>query len=289
MTTEIERMLANNSTKTPSASIQTLKEILQEVTLQILSQTDFFSHAAFYGGTALRIFYGLGRFSEDMDFSLQTKDPDFNMQTYLPAIEKGLGSYGFEMKAEYKTKQNLSNIQSAFLKGNTLILLMHLVSLVPPIPGIPDNSLIKIKLEVDISPPQGVHFEKKYRLLPQPYTATLYDKPSLFAGKLHALLCRNWKQREKGRDFYDYIWYLTEHIPVNLSHLEARMRQSGHWEAEEPLSLSTLKPLLMQRFASLDFEAIKKDVMPFIPDPKVLEIWSREFFGSITQDQLSAI
>ncbi|MHC1693171.1 MAG: nucleotidyl transferase AbiEii/AbiGii toxin family protein [Sphaerochaetaceae bacterium] len=132
-------------------------------------------------------------------------------------------------------------------------------------------------------------FEKKYRLLPQPYSATLYDKPSLFAGKLHALLCRNWKQREKGRDFYDYIWYLTEHIPVNLSHLEARMRQSGHWEAEEPLSLSTLKPLLMQRFASLDFEVIKKDVMPFIPDPKVLEIWSREFFNSITQDQLSAI
>jgi hypothetical protein len=289
MTTEIERMLANNSTQTPSASIQTLKEILQEVTLQILSQTDFFSHAAFYGGTALRIFYGLGRFSEDMDFSLQTKDPDFNMQTYLPAIEKGLGSYGFEMKAEYKTKQNLSNMQSAFLKGNTLILLMHLVSLVPPIPGIGDNSLIKIKLEVDISPPQGAHFEKKYRLLPQPYSATLYDKPSLFAGKLHALLCRNWKQREKGRDFYDYIWYLTEHIPVNLSHLEARMRQSGHWEAEEPLSLSTLKPLLMQRFASLDFEVIKKDVMPFIPDPKVLEIWSREFFNSITQDQLSAI
>lgn len=286
MNTEIKKMLEKCPTTSPSESKNALKEVIQELTLHILSQTDFFSHAAFYGGTALRIFYGLDRFSEDMDFSLQMKNPDFTLKTYLTFIEKGLNSFGFEMQAEYKEKHHDSDVQSAFLKGNTLLHVVKITALSPPIPGIPNNERIKIKVEIDTNPPPGATFEQKFKLLPQPYSVLLYDKPSLFAGKLHALLCRNWKQREKGRDFYDYVWYLKEKTHLNLVHLEARMRQSGYWEGEEILTLARVKEMLLKRFSLTDFSLVKEDVLPYISNPNVLDIWSNEFFSSITQDQL---
>lgn len=286
MNTEIQKMLEKYPTTSPAESKNALKEVIQELTLHILSQTDFFSHAAFYGGTALRIFYGLDRFSEDMDFSLQTKNPDFTLKTYLPIIEKGLNSYDFEMQAEYKEKHHDSAVQSAFLKGNTLLHIVKITALSPPIPGIPNNERIKIKVEIDTNPPPGATFEQKFKLLPQPYSVLLYDKPSLFAGKMHALLCRNWQQREKGRDFYDYVWYLKEDTPLNLIHLEARMRQSRHWEGEEALTLASVKEMLLKRFAMVDFSTVKEDVLPYITNPNVLDIWSDAFFSSITHDHL---
>jgi len=286
MNSEIQKMLEKYPAVSPHDSKNALKEVIQELTLHTLSQTDFFTHAAFYGGTALRIFYGLDRFSEDMDFSLQTKNPDFTLKTYLPAIEKGLNSYGFEMQAEYKEKHHDSAVQSAFLKGNTLLHIVKITALSPPIPGIPNNELIKIKVEIDTNPPPSATFEQKFKLLPQPYSVLLYDKPSLFAGKLHALLCRNWNQRVKGRDFYDYIWYLTENTPLNLVHLEARMRQSGHWEGSKVLTIDSVTEMLLKRFALLDFSTVKEDVLPYITNSAVLDIWSKEFFSSITQEYL---
>lgn len=286
MNTEIQKMLAKYPTASPAESKSALKEVIQELTLHILSQTDFFSHAAFYGGTALRIFYGLDRFSENMDFSLQKKDSGFTLKAYLPLIEKGLNSYGFEMYAEYKTKQQESAVQSAFLKGNTLLQIVKITARTPPIPGIPNNELIKIKVEIDTDPPPGAIFEHKFRLLPQPYSVLLYDKPSLFSGKIHALLCRNWKQREKGRDFYDYVWYLSENTPLNLVHLEERMRQSSHWEGKDTLTIAIVREMLLKRFALLDFTTVKQDILPYISNTKVLEIWSKEFFSSITRDHL---
>ncbi|MGE0074239.1 MAG: nucleotidyl transferase AbiEii/AbiGii toxin family protein, partial [Sphaerochaetaceae bacterium] len=237
-------------------------------------------------GTALRIFHGLDRFSEDMHFSLQSKDPNFMLEKYLPTIEKELESYGFSLEARFKPKQHLSAVQSAFLKGNTLVHMVGILSLSPPVAGIPSNELMKIKIEIDTNPPKGATFEQKYKLLPQPYAVLLYDKPSLFAGKLHAMLCRNWRHREKGRDFYDYIWYLSEGIPVNIGHLEARMRQSGHWTETGPLQIQTVQELLLRRFENLDFQRVKRDVMPFIAHPASLDIWSREFFSAVTLEQL---
>jgi len=286
MNTEILKMLEKYPTTSPAESKNALKEVLQEVTLHILSQTDFFTHAAFYGGTALRIFYGLDRFSEDMDFSLKVKNPDFTLKTYVPLIEKGLSSYGFEMQAEYKEKHNDSAVQSAFLKGNTLLHIVKITAQSPPIPGISNNELIKIKVEIDINPPPSATFEQKFKLLPQPYSVLLYDKPSLFAGKMHALLCRNWKRREKGRDFYDYVWYLTEGTSLNLVHLEARMRQSGHWEGREALTIDSVTEMLLKRFTLLDFSTVKEDVLPYIHNPEALDIWSKEFFSSITAEHL---
>jgi len=156
----------------------------------------------------------------------------------------------------------------------------------PPIPGIPNNELIKIKVEIDTDPPPGAIFEHKFRLLPQPYSVLLYDKPSLFSGNIHALLCRNWKQREKGRDFYDYVWYLSENTPLNLVHLEERMRQSSHWEGKDTLTIAIVREMLLKRFALLDFTTVKQDILPYISNTKVLEIWSKEFFSSITRDHL---
>jgi len=192
-----------------------------------------------------------------MDFSLQVKNPDFTLNTYLPLIEKGLNSFGFEMQAEYK--------------GTTLLHIVKIAALTPPIPEIPNNELIKIKVEIDTNPPPGAIFEQKFRLLLQPYSVLLYDKPSLFAGKVHALLCKNWKNREKGRDFYDYVWYLTENTPLNLIHLEARLRQSGHWGKESALTIANVKEMLMKRFTLLDFNTVKQDVLPYISNTKVLE------------------
>jgi len=261
-----------------------LKEIIQELSILALARTDFFAHAAFYGGTALRIFHGLDRFSEDMDFSLKFPNPDFNLQPYLDKIEILLKSYEFEMSTEIKKKAFESTIKSAFLKGNTLIHLVKIRSIEPPISGVPNNEVLKIKLEVDTDPPAGARYEQKYRLQPEPYAALLYDLPTLFSGKLHALLCRNWRSRVKGRDFYDYLWYLSQNTSCETAHLEQRMRQSDHWNEEKHLTKEDIKRLLIERFSSTDFTQVKEDIIPFLQNPKKIDIWSKEFFIGVTND-----
>lgn len=284
MNKEISLMMEQYGRLSVTDSKYALKEIIQELSLLALARTDFFSRAAFYGGTALRIFHGLDRFSEDMDFSLKNPNPGFNLQPYLARIETVLNSYGFEMKTEIRKKAALSTIKSAFLKGNTLIHLVKITSLKPPVSGVPDNEMLKIKLEIDTDPPAGARYEQKYRLQPQPYAVLLYELPSLFAGKLHALLCRNWRSRVKGRDFYDYLWYLSQGTNFEIDHLEQRMRQSGHWNKETPLLREDVKQLLIERFSSTDFIQAKEDVIPFIQNPGKTDIWSEDFFIGITTD-----
>ena len=150
--------------------------------------------------------------------------------------------------------------------------------------SIAPSELIRIKFEIDTNPPPFAGFEHKYRLLPSPYEICLYDQPSLFAGKTHAVLCRAWKNRIKGRDLYDYVFYLSMNTPVNLKHLEARLRQSGFLETEPPLDIVQLKNLLCTRFATIDYDQAKQDVLPFIKDPKKLAVWSQGFFDQITEN-----
>ncbi|MFA7671257.1 MAG: nucleotidyl transferase AbiEii/AbiGii toxin family protein [Sphaerochaetaceae bacterium] len=234
----------------------------------------------------MRIFHRLNRFSEDMDFSLIKADPKFSMADYLNSLKEGLKSYGFEMNASYKKKQRESAVQSAFLKGNTSYHLVKIMSMKKPISGVPNNALISLKVEVDTDPPNGATYERLYRLLPSPFSALLFDRPSLFAGKVHALLCRNWLNREKGRDFYDYVWYLQKDIELNIVHLENRMRQTGHWQGEKNLTKERLVSLLEERFTKVNFNRVKDDVIPFISDPLPLSSYNREFFISITQQYL---
>jgi len=263
-----------------------LREIVQELALLGLSRTSFFSRAAFYGGTALRIFHGLERFSEDLDFSLLSPDVDFSLDGYLGAVHDELAAWGFEMSVERKEKAAGSAVQSAFIKGGTLIHLIKVASIKPPVSGVHPDERLRIKLEIDTDPPAGASYEIKHRLAPLPFPVRLYDLPSLFAGKLHALLCRGWKERVKGRDFFDYQWYLSNAIPVNAAHLEARLRQSRAYDLPEPLGLSEILALLEKRFASMDFDQAKKDGIPFIKDSRAVETWSPEYFLAVTKDRL---
>jgi hypothetical protein len=284
--TPIQKMFEQYQCRTNDERRDALKEIVQEISLAALDRTHFFNYAAFYGGTALRIFHDLERFSEDLDFSLIKPDASFDLSIYFQAIRDELNSYGFDMEVEKKQKTTTSAIQSAFIKSGTLIHLIKIASVKPPVTGVSKNELIKIKIEIDTDPPGGATYEVKYRLIPTPYSVRLYDRPSLFAGKLHALLHRNWKSRVKGRDFFDYLWYLSKDIPLNIIHFDARMRQSKHWNGNQPITLNDILQLLDERFSSLDFEQMKADVTPFIKDTRSLKLWNRDFFMSVTQDKL---
>ena len=260
-----------------------VKEIMQEVVLCGLSRAGFFQKAAFYGGTALRIFYGLDRFSEDLDFTLTVPNPDFDLSEYFPTLRKEVAAYGLNVEIVEKEKTAESAIRSAFLKGNTKEHLLLFYDTDPAAGRIPDNEKIRIKFEVDTNPPAGAGFEHKYRLLPAPYEVTLYDMPSLFAGKVHAVICRAWKNRVKGRDLYDYVFYLSRGVALNTEHLKNRLVQSDSWKAEKPFAIEDAKKLLLDRFDRIDFEQAKEDVRPFIRDAASIDIWCKDFFKQITE------
>lgn len=287
MNSIVEQMISQRESKTPTDKKNSIKEVVQELILCGLSRAGFFQKAAFYGGTALRIFHGLDRFSEDLDFSLITPDPDFRQDEYLPMVEKELESYGLRFTAESKVKSKDSAIQSAFVKGNTrehILLCYADERLAKTIIG---SDQIKIKLEVDTAPPPYAEITREFRLLPIPYEINLYDMSSLFAGKLHAVICRAWKNRVKGRDLYDYVFYLGRKTPVNLKHLKARLIDSGFEGAREDMTLDEIKEILYRRFEAIDYSQAKRDVLPFIRNPASLDMWGKTFFQSIT-DKLTA-
>lgn len=260
-----------------------IKEIVQEIVLCGLSRGGFFKEAAFYGGTALRIFYGLDRFSEDLDFSLITQNPDFDLTKYFQYIENETKSLGLNFNVTEKIKSVDSNIKSAFLKGNTKEHILSFYEDSEDSKFINKEETIRIKFEVDINPPTRATYETKFGLLPSPYQVRLYDLQSLFAGKIHACLCRNWKSRVKGRDFYDYIFFLSIGAKVNLENLKAKLVQSKFINEDYDLTIDNLKALLNERFENLDIEQAKQDVLPFIKDKTKLDLWSKEFFVEITK------
>ena len=260
-----------------------IKEIVQEVVLCGLSRGGFFKDAAFYGGTALRIFYGLDRFSEDLDFSLVSQNPEFDLTKYFSYIENETKSLGLNFIVKEKPKAFDSNVKSAFLKGNTKEHILTFYEESNDTNIINKDELISIKFEVDINPPMGATFETKFSLLPSPYQVRLYDMPSLFAGKIHACLCRNWKTRVKGRDFYDYVFFLAMGAKINLVNLKAKLVQSQYIAKDYDLTIENLKTLLNERFSNMDFAQAKEDVLPFVRDKSKLDLWSKEFFIEITK------
>lgn len=281
MNTVINTMLEKYNAEGLTDRKNAVKEIMQEIVLCGLSRGGFFRKAAFYGGTALRVFYGLDRFSEDLDFSLMEPDDSFELSDYFPILKKEIASYGLNVEISEKQKTKESAIRSAFLKGGTKehMLLFYADSSTS---GISSDEKIRIKFEVDTNPPAGASFEHKFRLLPSPYEVTLYDMPSLFAGKTHAVICRAWKNRIKGRDLYDYIFYLSRGTELNTGHLKARLVESGVWQAEDEFGIEDAKELLYSRFDSIDYAQAKEDVLPFIKDTASLDLWSADFFKQIT-------
>jgi predicted nucleotidyltransferase component of viral defense system len=280
----IKQMLENYDIKNNNDEINALKEIIQELVLSGLSRGGFFNEAAFYGGTALRIFYNLDRFSEDLDFALISPNKDFDLSKYFGYIENELKAYGLNMEIKIKQKSIDSSISSAFLKGDTQELILKFFP--NEINHEYDHILknIKIKFEVDINPPSGATYEEQYKLLPSPHQIKLYSKESLFAGKIHAILCRNWKSRTKGRDLYDYIFFLSTKTSVNLELIKNKLIESKYIAANSVFDINILKDLLIKKFNEIDYNEAKEDIIPFIKNVESLNIWSKDFFVSITKN-----
>lgn len=280
----IEQMLSKYDIKNTNDEINALKEIIQEIVLAGLSRGNFFNEAAFYGGTALRVFYNLDRFSEDLDFALISPNKEFNLKNYFNYIENELKAYGINLKIELKEKNKSSNITSAFLKGNTL---EHILRFFPNEEEHTYNSILKdlkIKFEIDINPPLGATYEDKYKLLPSPHIIKVYDKESLFAGKIHAILCRGWQNRVKGRDLYDYVFFLANNTKVNIELLKNKLIESNYIKEEDNFDIATVKQLLINKFNEIDYNNAKEDIIPFIKNLESVNLWSKEFFINITND-----
>ena len=283
----IGKMLEKYDLSTADKTYEALREILQEIVLLGLYRAGFFDHAVFYGGTALRILYGLDRFSEDLDFSLLQADKNFDLGVYEKSIIETLQTFGFEVNIQLKNQEGV--IKSAFLKGNTA---QHLLNIKAPddvIAKYGQGRLVKIKFEVDTEPPLDFKSEKKTQLLPAPFMIHSMKLSSLFAGKIHAILCRNWSSRPKGRDWYDLVWYIANDYSVDLTHLTTRLKQSCDWQTKEGVSFdgeiteTLIMELLKKRIEALDVSSAKRDILPFISDARALEIWSHEFFLGVIE------
>lgn len=281
--TIFQQMINKYQPKTLEDKKNIIKEVIQEIVLSALSKTDFFENAAFYGGTALRIFYGMDRFSEDLDFSLLESNANFELEKYFKEIKNVSNSMGLNFDISKKEKQIKSNIESAFIKSNTKEVFITFFSNEDDFKKIIHNEKIIIKFEVDINPPSHATTNIKYRLLPFPYQVRVYDIESLFAGKIHAVIARNWGSRIKGRDLYDYIYYLSLGTKVNLQHLEERLKQTKTIKETDVLTRELLILILNSRFENINYEQAKLDVKPFIKNIDSLELWTVDFFKSITK------
>jgi predicted nucleotidyltransferase component of viral defense system len=279
----IARMLDRYESRSVEDYVRALREILQEIALLGLWRSKFFEKAAFYGGTALRILYGIDRYSEDLDFSLLKPMPDFDISRYISAIEREVRSFGFEASVTIREKNAESPVQSAFLKADTLKHLLVIETAEDIARQIPRGQVMKIRIEVDTDPPMGFDTENKFLLQPIPFSVKTFVLPDLFAGKMHAVLCRRWKNRVKGRDWYDLVWYASHHPQLHLDHLEQRMIQSRHVKEGNRLTKEKFFLLTSNAIDKLDINQVKKEVEPFVKNPDALQVWSKEFFRDVVK------
>jgi predicted nucleotidyltransferase component of viral defense system len=282
MNEAIHQMLAKYEIRSLDDSLRALREIMQETALLGLWRSKFFERAALYGGTALRVLHGLDRFSEDLDFSLLERDEDFDLAVYSDALARELNSFGFEVEIETRKKSTGTAIQSTFLKANTRYQMITVEFDKVLIRQVPRNQKLKIKLEIDTDPPSGFSTANRYLLLPVPFAVRTFSLPDLFAGKMHAVLCREWKSRVKGRDWYDFVWFAANHPEMHLSHLEKRMRQTGHWEGPSAFTPEDFHTMLTRRISHINIDQTRREVEPFIKDTSSLALWSRDFFLDVT-------
>lgn len=264
MSEVFEQMLRQHIINGDNDRKNALYEVMQQVVLGGLYRGGFFKEAAFYGGTCLRIFHGLRRYSEDMDFSLLEKNPQFKLEAYFPAIIEEARLLGREVTITKKDKRGFGKVESAFLKDNTDVYNIHFQT---------ERSL-KIKIEVDTNPPLSFKTEEKLLMLPFSFNARCFVLSDLFAGKMHALTFRAWKNRIKGRDWYDFEWYVRNRIPLDFNHLRMRAMEFNGMDLTENLFVELLK----ERLSSADIDMVKADVMPYIIDRRELDMWSNDYF-----------
>lgn len=266
----IKQRLASYQCTTPFEEELALKEISQEVILMGLSRQDFFSAAEFHGGTALRIFYGLQRFSEDLDFALLTPDPSFSLTPYLENLSDELRAFGYEFEIKDRSKAD-NVVKKAFLKDDSIGKIFLLKrSWIP--------RKLTIKLEIDSNPPLGADTEIKYLDFPSPFGVRTKNLRSSFAGKLHALLCRNYI---KGRDWYDFIWYVSRKTDINFLLLENALKQNGPWKNKAiKVDANWLVDAMNAKINEIDWKKAAEDIAPFIRSSEQisLRVWGRDFF-----------
>ena len=263
------QMLSGYDITTEQQKRNAIFEVNQQVILAGLYNGGFFNEAAFYGGTCLRIFHGLQRFSEDMDFSLLAPNENFDFTQYFQPIIDQFALVGREVEIRKKDKKHFGKVESAFLKDNTDVYDITFQT----------EKSVKIKIEVDTQPPLKFKTEQKLLLLPQSFMTRCFTLPTLFAGKMHALVYRAWKNRVKGRDWYDFEWYVRHNIPLDFTHLSERALQFN----QEELDKETFLQKLNERLATADINQVKADVLPFVRNPKELDIWSNEYFLQLTK------
>jgi predicted nucleotidyltransferase component of viral defense system len=259
-----EQMLSRYDITTVAQKRNATHEVMQEITLAGLYRGGFFEKAAFYGGTCLRIFHNLPRFSEDMDFSLVDIDKTFDLENYFPAVIEEFSASGKDVVIERKEKKKETTVESAFLKEDTAMYDVKFKT----------EKDIRIKIEVDIEPPLGFATEQKLSLMPFSFMTRCFALPDLYAGKMHALLFRKWKTRVKGRDWYDFEWYVRHNVLLDFNHLQIRTKEFNNIDLDKDSFLSLLK----DRLSSTDMNMVKRDVIPFVQNPKELDIWSNEYF-----------
>ncbi|NGY37861.1 nucleotidyl transferase AbiEii/AbiGii toxin family protein [Flavobacterium sp. XN-5] len=275
----IKEWLESYTPKNKEEAQSALREIMQEIALAGLYRSGFFDKAAFYGGTALRIFHKLDRFSEDLDFSLLQVEQEFSLEKYQNAIVNEFAALGMNVSISEKQKVKQNNINSAFLKSETLWRELKLETIIPQI-GLDTKAKVKIKIEVDTEPPLNFKTEEKLLLQPFAFYVKCFTLPDLFAGKMHALLFRKWGTNVKGRDWYDMEWYIRKGIKLDLSHFLTRAQDSGDWK-EETISEKEFRELLAQKIDTVNMEFVKRDVIRFIKDPEQLDIWSTTYFHDL--------
>lgn len=271
--------------RSPVSELTKLREVIQHAALLGLERSGFFGKAAFYGGTALRILYGLDRFSEDLDFTLLQQEPNFDLQPYLDSLARELSSFGFKMDVTKKDKSVETSVLSAFLKVNTIQLLLS-IGEEKGSKKVNHNEKIQIKLEIDTQPVPTFRAENKLVLTPFPFYVLTLQQGDLFAGKMHALLYRAWKGRVKGRDWYDLSWYIQQKIPLHLATLQALMQQAGHLPKNKHLNRQAVMDQVKEKSQSIDWKAAQDDMRSFIADPQRLNIWSPKFFSDLIEHLL---
>jgi predicted nucleotidyltransferase component of viral defense system len=267
----VDQMLSRYSRDTEAEQTNALREVMQEIALAGLQRAGFFEKAAFYGGTCLRIFHGLPRYSEDLDFSLLAPSKDFRLSPYFERLIEEFAVLGFDVEITEKLKTADTDIASAFLKKSASRYDISIRS----------QKTLKIKFEVDTDPPLGFATEQKLLLQPYSFYVNCFSLPDLFAGKMHALLFRQWKNRIKGRDWYDFEWYVRKGVPLNRQHLAMRITQSGHWPEAAAMTPAQLATLLHDRIEMIDLDSARADVDRFIKSPEQLAIWSKNYFHDL--------
>lgn len=259
-----DNMLSRYDLTTEQNRRNAIFEVNQQVILAGLYNAGFFESAAFYGGTCLRIFHGLQRFSEDMDFSLLSQDENFDFSKYFQSIVDAFALVGREVEIKKKDKRNFGKVESAFLKDNTDVYDVMFQT----------EKSIKIKIEVDTCPPLNFSTEQKLLLQPHSFMTRCFTLPDLFAGKMHALVYRAWKNRVKGRDWYDFEWYVRHNVPLDFTHFAERCKQFNN----EDITPELFKDKLKDHLSSADIKQVKEDVLPFVRNHKELDIWSNDYF-----------